>query len=142
MTCDDWFIISTLFNLSKKKIIYKKINLFQSIGDFKIRCMLTIKCLTGVCPITCPTGCCALRTSYPTCSRALLSSVFRLPHASRASSSMWPRVLCFMSPSSLRILLLSTLRILCSNITFFALEFPWITLLFFCSCSLWFFEWN
>ena len=47
----------------------------------------------------------------------------------------WPRVSRFMSPFSLRILLFRTLRTLCPSITFCALEFPCISLLFFCSFS-------
>ena len=86
---------------------------------------------------SCPTCSCALRASCPMCSRALHASystclvpyvlmcftclVLHLPCASR-----------FMSPFSLCSLLFCTLRTLCSNITFCALEFPWITLLFCC----------
>ena len=61
------------------------------------------------------------RTSFSTCSCD-----------SRVSYSMWPHALCFMS-FFLRTLLFRTLHSLCANITFFALEFPCITFLFFCS---------
>ena len=47
----------------------------------------------------------------------------------------WPRVSRFMSRFSLRILLFRTLRTLCPSITFCALEFPCISLLFFCPFS-------
>ena len=63
----------------------------------------------------------------------LRAPVFQLPRTTRASCSKWPRASRFMSPSSLCTLLFHTLRTLCPNIAFCALEFPCIMLLFFCS---------
>ena len=109
-----------------------------------------------------------LRTLVPYVPRALHALVPNVPHAlralvhyvpyvpraprawchtcscvSRASSSMWACASCFMSPFSLRSLLFRTLRTLFPNITFCALEFPWIMLLFSCSfatCDLYFWK--
>ena len=95
----------------------------------------------------------APRASSPTCSRVHRALVPYVPLAprtlcrtcscvSRASSSMWPHALRFMCPFSLRTLLFRTLRTVCPNITFFALEFPCITLLFFCSFATCDFFWK
>ena len=72
-------------------------------------------CTTCLVPyvLSCPT--------YHTCS-----------HASRDFDPMWLRASRFMSLFSLRTLLSCTLLILCPNNTFWTLEFPCLTLLFFC----------
>ena len=72
----------------------------------------------------------------------LRAPVFQLPRTTRASCSMWSRASRFMSPSSLCTLLFHTLRTLCPNITFCALEFPCIMLLCFCSFATCDFFWE
>ena len=83
----------------------------------------------------------------PRAPRALAFYVLRAQHASChtyfcASCSMWLCVSHFMSPFSSRTLLFCTLRTLCPNITFCALEIPCITLLFFCSFATCDFFWE
>ena len=121
-----------------------------------------LSCPTCSCPTcsrvlraSCSTCCRASPASCTTCSRALRALMPQVPRTLRAFvptvllyptylvpyvllclhalCSMWPRALRFMSPFSLRTLLFRTLRTLCPNFTFFALEFPCITLLFLCS---------
>ena len=86
--------------------------------------------------VSCSTCSCASRAllptvlSYPTClvphvPRALCAPLFQVPRASCVLYSMWPRALR-----------------LCPNITFCALEFPCITLLFFCSFATCDFFWE
>ena len=95
----------------------------------------------------------ALRTlvptvlSWPTCLTSHVTRALRAPgfHVSRASCawcSIWPRALYFISPFFLRTLLFRTLCTLCPNITFFALEFPCTTLLFFYSFATCDFFWE
>ena len=103
-------------------------------------------CLTYLVPymLSCPTYLRPHVLSSHTCSRviralvshvprALRAPVFHVPCASRASNPMWPRASHFMSPFSFSTLLSCTLHTLCPNITFCALKFPCIALLFFCS---------
>ena len=84
-----------------------------------------------------------LRALVPYVPRVLRAIVLHVPHAllalelhvlgsSLASCLMWPHASRFMSSFSLRTLLYRTLRTLCPNITFCALEFLCFTLLFFC----------
>ena len=61
---------------------------------------------------------------------ALRAPVFHLPRALRVSLPTWPRAWCLISPFFLGTLLFRILRTLSPNITFCALEFPCITLLF------------
>ena len=89
----------------------------------------------------------AIRGIVPHVACALRAPVFHVPRAFffffffynakyiKCLVPYWPRVSRFMSPFSLRILLFRTLRTLCPSITFCALEFPCISLLFFCSFS-------
>ena len=121
---------------------------------------LCTSCPTCSCSLlaSCPMCSCALRASCPTCSRAsrvLCPMCFRAHRAvvfyvSRASRTSYPtcscvsRASCFIClvPCALWALFSYVLycfvrciliAYLCSNITCFALEFPCIKLLFFCS---------
>ena len=76
--------------------------------------------------LLCPTSLVPYMLSYLTCSSAYILCT------SRNSCPIWSQDWRFMSPFSLRTLLSRTLRILCPNITYCALEFPCFTLLFFC----------
>ena len=94
---------------------------------------------------------CDVRALVLTYSRALRAPVLHVPFAigifvphvlcaSRALCPMWPHASHFMRPFSLGTLLSCTLCALCSNITFYALEFPCFALLFSClfaTCNFW-----
>ena len=112
-----------------------------------------VLCAFDLYVLSCPTCYCVPRSSChtwyrtscglcPTCSCVSRASCFFfffffLYNAKyiKCLVPYWPRVSRFMSPFSLRILLFRTLRTLCPSITFCALEFPCISLLFFCSFS-------
>ena len=75
---------------------------------------------------------CAIRALVPHVPRALHDPVLQVP---RALNVLMPHVLVLQVPRSLcslYTLLSRTLHTLCPNITFCALEFPCLTLLFFC----------
>ena len=80
----------------------------------------------------CPTCSCVSRAS---CFFFFFFFFFYNAKYNKCLVPYWPRVSRFMSRFSLRILLFRTLRTLCPSITFCALEFPCISLLFFCPFS-------
>ena len=126
------------YNLrSSHTLEWKRDHTFESTKLRVPRALVPCVCrvLRGLAPhvLSCPTCLVPYVLLCPTCCRALRAPVFHMPRASRASSSVWPRALRFMSLFSLRTLrtLFRTLLTLCPKITFYDLGFPCITVLYF-----------